>query len=315
LKGLAEFVMRGRLQALLVTVAGAGSLLFCWISAAALALVTLRKGAAAGAWLFMWALLPAGILLYIFGDSGPLTLLAGTLVLALVLRTTVSLPLAVLAGVGVGVAVGLAMVLFAGAYLDQIVAYFSEFLSSLEQQMSQQGRPVELPGPDAIQVAGMLGAGTAMMSILCLLLARYWQAALYNPGGFGAEFRALYYPVAVSLVLVVAALSLAALGLKYRTWAVICLLPLTFAGIALVHARAASRGQGAGWLTGFYIAWLIFDPVKLLVVFFAIADSWLNFRQRWSGGRGTQVERRDVHGDRQDQDDHDDREKKDDQDN
>ena len=36
--------MRGRLQALLVFVAGAGSLLFCWISAAALALVTLRKG-------------------------------------------------------------------------------------------------------------------------------------------------------------------------------------------------------------------------------------------------------------------------------
>ncbi len=62
MKGLAEFVMRGRLQALLVIVAGAGSLLFCWISAAALALVTLRKGAGAGAWLFMWALLPAGTL-------------------------------------------------------------------------------------------------------------------------------------------------------------------------------------------------------------------------------------------------------------
>ena len=32
----------------------------------------------------------------------------------------------------------------------------------------------------------------------------------------------------------------------------------------------------------FYVAWLIFDPVKLLVVFIAIADSWVNFRQRWS---------------------------------
>jgi len=53
LKGLAEFVMRGRWQALLVTVAGAGSLLFCWLSAAVLALVTLRKGAAAGGWLLV----------------------------------------------------------------------------------------------------------------------------------------------------------------------------------------------------------------------------------------------------------------------
>ncbi len=40
--------------------AGAGSLMFCWISAAVIALVTLRKGAGAGAWLLLWALLPPG---------------------------------------------------------------------------------------------------------------------------------------------------------------------------------------------------------------------------------------------------------------
>lgn len=289
MKGLAEFVMRGRLQALLVVVAGAGSLLFCWVSAAALALVTLRKGAGAGAWLFMWALLPAGTLLYIYGDSGPLALLAGTMVLAIVLRTTVSLAMAVLAGVGVGLIAGLAMVVVGGEYLDQIVAYFGEFLASMEQQLSQGGEVVELPRPQASQVAGMLGAGTAMMSVLCLLLARFWQAALYQPGGFGVEFRALHYPVAVSSVLVVGALAIFGLGMQYRTWAVICLIPLTFAGLALIHARAVSRGQGSGWLTVFYITWLIFDPVKLLVVFIAIADSWVNFRRLWSKRAGTGV--------------------------
>jgi len=302
LKGLAEFVMRGRLQALLVTVAGASSLLFCWISAAALALVTLRKGAGSGAWLFLWALLPAGTLMYGYGDSGPLALLVGTMVLALVLRITVNLPLAVLAAVGVGAATGLAMMAFSGAYLDQMVAYFGEFLVSLEQQLSKGGQAVELPRPAASQIAGMLGAGTAMMSVLCLLLARYWQAALYNPGGFGAEFKALYYPATVSSVLVIAALVLASLGVQYRTWAMICLIPLTFAGLALVHTRIELRGRGRGWLMGFYVAWLIFDPVKLLVVFFAIADSWLNFRQRWSGRPGTQVSKREEHDDRDDKD-------------
>jgi hypothetical protein len=288
-KGLAEFVMRGRLQALLVIVAGAGSLLFCWISAAALALVTLRKGAGPGAWLFMWALLPAGTLLYIYGDSGPLALLVGTMVLAIVLRTTVSLSLAVLAAIGVGLVAGLGMLAFGGEYLDQVVAYFGEFLASMEQQLSQGGEAVELPRPQASQVAGMLGAGTAMMSVLCLLLARYWQAALYQPGGFGVEFKALYYPVGVSSVLMVAALALFSLGTQYRTWAMICLIPLTFAGLALIHARAASRGRGSGWLTIFYITWLIFDPVKLLVVFIAVADSWVNFRRLWSKRAGTGV--------------------------
>jgi hypothetical protein len=148
----------------------------------------------------------------------------------------------------------------------------------------------------------MLGAGTAMMSVLCLLLARYWQAALYNPGGFGTEFKSLHYPATVTSVLVLAALVLYSLGEQYRTWVMICLIPLTFAGLALIHTHIELRGRGTGWLTGFYIAWLIFDPVKLLVVFFAIADSWLNFRQRWPKRPGTQASERDEHNDKDDQD-------------
>jgi len=304
LKGLAEFVMRGRFQALLVTVAGAGSLMFCWISAAVVALVTLRKGAGAGVWLLLWALLPAGTLLYVFGDSGPLTLLAGTMCLALVLRNTVSLPMAILASVAVGGVSGLGLVVFGGEYLDQVVVYFGEFLATLEQQLSQGGEPVVLAKPDAVQIAGMLGAGTALMSVLCLLLARYWQAALYNPGGFGQEFKALYYPATVSTALAVAAIVLAGLGAQYRTWSVICLLPLTFAGVALVHARAQSRGRGRGGLAGFYVAWLLFDPVKLLVVFSAIADSWFNFRQRWTGKPGTDLSEAGKPEDDEDKDEH-----------
>jgi hypothetical protein len=302
LKGLADFVMRGRLQALLVVVAGAGSLLFCWISAAALALITLRKGAQSGAWLFMWALLPAGTLVYAYGDTGPLALLAGTMVLSLVLRTTVSLSLAVLTCVGVGVVTGLALMVFSSEYLEQMVAFFGEFLGTLEQRLSNEGQPVELPRPVAGQIAGMLGAGTAMMSVLCLLLARFWQAALYNPGGFGAEFKALYYSPVVSLGLVVAAIALWGLGQQYRTWAMICLLPLTFAGLALIHARVEALGQGKGWLIWFYITWAVFDPVKFLLVLFVIADSWFNFRQRWPTVPGKAMSQRDDSDQKDDRD-------------
>ena len=118
------------------------------------------------------------------------------------------------------------------------------------------------------------------------------QTTLYNPGGFGAEFRALRYPAAVSLVLVLLALGLSSLGQQARTWAMICIIPLTFAGLALVHARAQSRGQGSGWLAVFYLAWLVFDPGTLFVVGFAIADSWFDCRQRWPQPAGTGVSRR-----------------------
>lgn len=282
MKAIAEFAMRGRFQALLLTVAGAGSILFCWISAAILALVTLRKGVGTGAWLLLWALLPSGALLYLTGDSGPLALLLGTMALATVLRVTVSLPLAVLASVAVGGAAGLMAMTVGGQYLDQMVALFGEFLAQLEQQLSVEGEAVQLARPTAAQIAGMLGAGVAMLSVLCLLLARHWQAALYNPGGFGVEFRALRYSPGVASALAVAGVGVAALGLEYRTWAVAVMMPLTFAGLALVHARVSARGQGTGWLVGFYLAWLILDPVKLMVVFAAIADSWFDFRQRWA---------------------------------
>lgn len=299
MKGLAKFVMRGRLQALVVAVAGAGSLLFCWISAAAIALVTLRRGAAQGGWLLLWAVLPAGALMLAFGDSGPLALLLGTGTLALVLRQTVSLPLALLASVPVGLVTGWAVAVFGGPVLEQMLVFFDQFLGSLEQQMAAEGAAaVTLPRPTALQVAGMLGAANAVFSVLCLVLARWWQAALYNPGGFGSEFRALYYPPAVSTLLAVLALGLASLGLEYRSWAAICVVPLTAAGLALLHARVALRGWGSGLLAGFYVAWVLFDLVKIMVVIAAVADSWLGFRQRWQASAGNDVSRRDDSEDR-----------------
>ena len=289
MKAIAEFAMCWRFQALLLAVGGSGSILFCWISAAVIALITLRKGVGNGAQLLLWALLPSGVLLYAVGDSGPLALIVGTTALAMVLRTTVSLSLSVLTGIAVGALSGLALVAFGGPYLEQMVTLFGDFLANLEQQLSQGGDAVQLPRPTAVQIAGMLGAGTGTMSILCLLLARYWQAALYNPGGFGGEFRLLRYTPAVATAMALAAAALSGLGVEYRTWAVIALLPLNFAGLALVHARVLAKGQGTGWLIGFYLAWLLLDPVKLMVVFVAIADSWFDFRQRWTGKPGTDV--------------------------
>lgn len=293
MKAIAEFAMRGRFQALLLTVAGAGSLLFCWISAAVVALVTLRKGVGPGIQLLFWALLPSGVLLYAVGDGGPLSLLVGTTLLAVILRTTVNLPLAVLASIAVGVFSALVLMTLGSHYLEQMVSVFGEFLANMEQQLSQGGEPVQLARPTAAQIAGMMGAGTGMTAVLCLMLGRYWQAALYNPGGFGTEFRALRYSPLVVTALALVAVVLSSIGVEYRSWAMIVMLPLSFAGLALVHARVHLKGQGTGWLVAFYLAWLILDPVKLMVVFAAIADSWFDFRQRWSGSATRDISRRD----------------------
>ncbi len=282
MKALAEFAMRGRFHALLIAVVGAGSTLFCWISAAVIALVTLRRGAPQGLGLLAWAILPAGAVMLVYGQGGPFALLVCTTLMAVTLRLSVSLPLAILAAVPLAALTGLALLLFGQQVLADLVGFFDQFLADFEQRLAASGGTAALPRPTAGQIAGLLGMFAGVLSTLCLLLARWWQAALYNPGGFAGEFRALRYPQWLVVALMVATAVLAGLGRQYWNWATICLIPLNFVGIALVHAWVAARQGGSGWLVGFYVLWLIFDPVKLLVIGLAIADSWMNFRQRWA---------------------------------
>jgi hypothetical protein len=279
---VAEYVMRGRTQALWVSVLGASTLMFSWLSAAVLALVTLRKGPGEGAFLLAWAILPAAFLLGVFGDVGPLGLILGTTALAVTLRWTVSWQLTLCASSLVGIITGVGMLLFGDNYLQQLEAFFASFFENLQQQLSAQGgQPVALAPPGTATIAGLLGLMNALSCVLCLLLARWWQALLYNPGGFRAEFHGLRYTPAVAGILVLLVLGVSSLGLEYRPWAVLFALPLSIAGLALVHARAAYRGYGAGYLTLFYLLWMFLDPVKLIVIGLAVADSMVDFRGRW----------------------------------
>lgn len=284
MRGLASFAMGGRYRALLVAVASSGSILFSWIGAAVVALVMLRKGSREGLWLLLWASLPGVVLTKVTGDSSALALMLGAAGLGLVLRETVSLTLTTLAAAFVALATGILLLMFGQALLAELVEVFSAFFEALEKQAEEAGgETLQLAPPTALQLAGMMGAANGALSFLCLALARYWQAALYNPGGFGTEFRALRLPPLVVGTLAVAALGLALLGLSYRSWAVALLLPLTISGFALLHARAFERGQGSFWLGGIYVAWLVFDAAKLALVGLTIGDALIDFRSRWQG--------------------------------
>ena len=68
MKALAEFILRGRLQALIVALIGS---FFPLISSAAIALVSLCKGAREGTLLFLWIAL-ALVLIQQAGSENPL---------------------------------------------------------------------------------------------------------------------------------------------------------------------------------------------------------------------------------------------------
>ncbi len=289
MRGLAEFVMRGRWQALAVAILGSGSLLFGWISAAAVALVTLRKGVQEGGWLVFWALLPASVLAWMSGDAGGLLLLAGVYILAAILRESVSLPLAILATIPLGLLSGGFLLLATGAFLDVLVAWYTDFIEQLSRSLSEaEGTEVTLVPLTATQLAGMLAAGNAGLCAVSLLLGRYWQAALYNPGGFGDEFRRLRLPPSWTFMLAALAGGMWFAGGDVSGWAVIFAVPLTLCGFALVHAWAKARGVGGATVATCYLMWIFFDPLKAVMLGLVLADAVSDFRARWATQGGDQ---------------------------
>jgi hypothetical protein len=285
MRGLAAFAMGGRSRAMIMAIVSASSLLFAWLAAGLIALVTLRKGPREGVLLLLWASLPALVLARVTGDSTVVALLIGTALLAQVLRASMSMTLAALGSAFVAVLTGVAMATVGDAMLDELVRVFEEFMAALERQASagSDGQPATLQfrAPTPLLLAGMLGTANGVLSFLCLALGRSWQAGLYNPGGFGSEFRALRFPPALVWGLLAIALALISAGFDWRSWAAMALLPLTIGGFALLHARARFRGQGSAWLGAIYVAWAVFDAAKLALLGLVLVDAMLDFRSRW----------------------------------
>ena len=247
-----------------------------------------EKGIASGGWLVLWALLPAVVLTVMTGDTGSVMLLLGAYGLAAVLRETVNLSLAVMASVPVALLSGLALTLLNGAFLEELVTTFNQALTQLERDLSQEGsQQLAFNALSVPQVAALLATGNAVIALMSLMLGRYWQAALYNPGGFGDEFRTLSLPREAVLIMAAAATALWWMGPEWRVWSAVAVLPLTVVGFALAHAYAAQTGKGVTWLTLIYVVWIVLDPAKWVWVVCVVVDAFVNFRAKWSTKTGT----------------------------
>ena len=111
------------------------------------------------------------------------------------------------------------------------------------------------------------------------LVGRWWQALLYNPGGFQQEFYQLRLS-RTNIFVLVAGLVLFSSIEGYHQWAWLFAIPIIIVGIALVHALVALKQLSRHWLFGFYVIFITFAPVVPLLMMAVIADSALDFRLR-----------------------------------
>jgi len=129
--------------------------------------------------------------------------------------------------------------------------------------------------------SGVISAVHALMMTGSLMLARFWQAALYNPGGFQKEFHQLRLPVWAGLVLGGMVVFGAGITPEAIKWIPSLTLPLVFACIALVHAVVTIKQLSSFWLTAFYfVLFFAGHSLYVLMIFVALLDSSLNFRKR-----------------------------------
>lgn len=287
---LAEFIMRGRTQATLVVVLAAVVPMMSWLSAAAASLVLLRRGQSDALPILMAGLAAAGVVWWVTGESNVALVLSGTFGLALLLRSTASWLRVLLASVGLGLLFAL---LIASLHGEQIALLVGELQKVLPQMLQayQALDSAEQARFDSFLQPVLIGAMAAMLQLSCLLalmLGRWWQALLYNPGGFAEEGRALRLPwqAAVGLMLVIWLGGVISPDMAMLM--PICTVPLAVAGLSLLHGLVAQKRLPAFWLIGIYVLLVLFQAVYLLLVLLAVIDSLFDFRGRHapSAGKG-----------------------------
>lgn len=302
MSSLAAFIMKGRSQAVLVisafTILSWMLSLASLLAAAAVALPTLRRGAREGGVLMAAALLVVLVAgMAILGNAWQaggyaLAMWVPAWLMAIILRETASLSTAVLTAMGLG------LLIVTGFYL--VIPEPADFWQSTLQQtvkplMEQRGDTAGEPFlAQSLEMfsryaTGAIAAGSVMTVLFSLLLARWWQAGLYNPGGFRDEFLQLRLPVIASALFIVLAL-MASIGGGVANFATNLLFPVVIgfliAGFSVVHAICAGSPSGRYWLIGLYLALMFMAPIIVLIALVGVTDPWFNWRLRLAARRG-----------------------------
>ena len=275
MRGLAEYVMTGRRQATIAVLLLGLIPLVNLLNPVVVGLMALRKGLQEVGILFAWAVLPVGAWA-VAGDVVPLIMLIGITSLALLLRETESWEFTLLAAIAVGISVEVYFRV-QPAVIDALMAQLQLYVQSGSAQ------DLQLNAVRSVMLS-VIGAVYMCLAVLLLMTARWMQALLFNPGGFRTEFHGLRIERRVALGLIAAALISGSGAFVPEAWTLYFLMPLVFAGIALIHAIVTMRKLPVMLLVTFYIVLMLPAAVQLLVLL-ALLDSWFDIRSRLQRGK------------------------------
>ncbi len=295
MKFLANYIMQGRFQAMTVASSLALlSLLFSpvsIVSSASVALVTLRRGAGEGLYILAISCIATALLGVLLLGSYQFALLYGLVLWLPVWLISIVLREGRHLSVAVEIAVALGALGVIGFYL-----YHPDPYGLWSRLMGQMVQPVldnamDAPVEEIKQrvewlsrlMTGGIAAGSVAGLLFGLFLGRWWQAVLFNPGGFRSEFLSLraHPQIAVlAMVLMLAAFFLnGVIAEVSQNLLVLLFIFFLIIGAAALHA-SFSKMKRANFMVPFlYITVLMIPHVAIGVALYGLLDNWLNLRK------------------------------------
>lgn len=298
---LARYALKGVSQAALVAAALAifGLLLppvttpAGWISSAVIGLVTLVHGHRQGMLVMVISVIGSAVFAGLIFGVPHIAIYFGLMtwlpvwIAALVLRQTVSLALSVQSITGMSLfGVIVTYVLFpeyAEFWRGQFDLIVAEVAKASQLDASQLTELNEFKELVLALFPGLIASGIMFATILSLLLARWWQAMFYNPGGFSTEYRNL--DLGNSMALFTVGLCVAAVLMQTDiTYSLLLVLSFVYMmqGSSIMHAVFASKQLNAVWLYLVYILMLFIPQLAVLLAFIGLVDTWIDIRRRFA---------------------------------
>lgn len=289
MRRLGEFILSGRIQAVItasfLTMAGLVLPLLSYLSGGVVpALVTLRKGAVAGMQIIVGSMVLTALLIFIAGMNPQIVIAVAIGIwlpvwfCANVLRLTESHGQLVMAA---GMC-GLLYILITHLIFGNVTEWWEGWLKIwLDQVLQEDVRTQyeEILKSAAPMMNAMMAAGLLISLVTTLLVARWWQATLFNPGGFRKEFHALRLPRILMLTviagLVLVFMKMAGPGTVVLDIMLLLIFVYLFQGIAVIHRTVVNRGMARGWLFGMYILLFVLPQSILFLACLGMVDSWL----------------------------------------
>lgn len=184
-------------------------------------------------------------------------------------------------------AVTVAGVLLFHLYQPDSVVFWQTAMEKFKPMLEEAYKLSSSEADELIQfmanwMTGIFTAAIAVTVALALLLARHWQAMLYNPGGFSKEFRQLRIgkipALAMVFCIVIAILMDSILAIEVLIIAVGIFM---LQGVALAHSVVYQLEMKAGWLVALYVLlFVLLTQMFVLLAAFGIIDNFVDFRRK-----------------------------------